>query len=238
MISFRHQIVIRLFDKIFKVLSNLLLSWNAYHLWFDCTLICLCADLFMRRIDVAPNCHTPNYRAPICRGTVITTLRSFAFNNINGFNRIDLSNNRIEILENYSFNNRMKINSINLSNDSIKVIVSYAFNNMWNVNSINISYNTIEILEENAFNGFDGNIDFKYNKIIIIGEFAFNNAAKYFDYISNPTPIVIDFSNVSLKSSAFRGNSFNVTNAKLIFNSNERIRKREKYRNLFFSRSH
>jgi hypothetical protein len=92
---------------------------------------------------------------------------------------------------------------------------------MWNVNSINISYNAIEILEENAFNGFDGNIDFKYNKIKIIGEFAFNNAAKYVDYISNPTPIVIDFSNTRLKSSAFRENSFNVTNAKLIFNSNE-----------------
>jgi hypothetical protein len=89
---------------------------------------------------------------------------------------------------------------------------------MWNVNSINISYNAIEILEENAFNGFNGNIDFKYNKIKIIGKFAFNNAAKYIDYISNPTPIVIDFSNTSLKSRAFRVNSFYVTNAKLIFN--------------------
>jgi hypothetical protein len=162
-----------------------------------------------------------NYPFISITNDVITTLRSFAFNNINGFNRIDLSNNRIESLESYSFNNLMKINSINLSNNSIKAIVSYTFNNMSNVNSINISYNAIEILEENGFNGFDGNIDLKYNKIKIIGEFAFNNAVKYGDYISNPTPIVIDFSNTSLKSNAFRENPFNVTNAKLIFNSNQ-----------------
>ncbi len=53
-----------------------------------------------------------NYPFISITNDVITTLRSFAFNNINEFNRIDLSNNRIESLENYSFNNRMKIYSI------------------------------------------------------------------------------------------------------------------------------
>ncbi len=160
---------------------------------------------------------------------VITTLRSYAFNNISGFNRIDLSNNRIESLETFSFNNLSKIGSINLSNNSIKNLASYSFNNLTKIKLINLSYNSIEILPENGFNEIDGNIDLSYNKIKIIGEFSFNMGVKNFnldfiydkDYRRYSTPIFVDFSNNSLKSDAFRENSFNVTNALLIFDSNQ-----------------
>jgi hypothetical protein len=127
-------------------------------------------------------------------------------------------------------------------------------------------------LNESGLNEVDGNIDLKFNKIKTLNEFTFNMIGKnyrknnyriidYRSYSSN-SPINIDFSNASLKSYAFQEYSFNVTYAKLIFDSNQpyiyhknlmiissfndllvlnlkfKITFREKYKNLVFLRSH
>ncbi len=122
-------------------------------------------------------------------------------------------------------------------------------------------------MNESGLNEIDGNIDLKFNKIKTLNEFTFNMIGKNYRIIdyrsySSHSPINIDFSNTSLKSFAFQEYSFNVTNAKLIFDSNQpyiyhknlmimssfndllvlnlkfKITFRKKYKNLVFLRSH